>query len=312
MSESDWPIPWAPVAGSRTGVLASIESALAEGTRGGLARLPLGIQDRFIDLLARAAKAVDKRHTKAAETYIATALPSLPDAQRDDLVLQSWRYFLTMLVRNAAFDRRVPAATRLTHYELDFSPEARAIFETGASCIAVSPHLGDFEAGAALFPAIGFRHFYAVAKPPKNRPLSLATQRLRESRGYRVINRRGAWTDLAKIVAAGGSVALLLDQRPFGKAVIAPFFGRMTRCERGAAVLLRRLEVPVVVGACLTTDTPYRYKMSFRTVLEPKELTGQTPEQIVTRVNAEMESLILRYPEQYFWLHDRFRDDAKV
>lgn len=309
---NDWPIPWAPVAGNRTGLLASIESVLAEGTLGGLSRLPIRLQDRLIDLLARTVRAVDRRHTRAAQGFIAQALPSLSAAARDDLVLQSWRYFLTMLVRNVAFDRNVPVATRLSHYELDFSPESRPIFERGASCIAVTPHLGDFEAGAALFPAIGFRHFYAVAKPPKNRPLSLSTQRLREGRGYRVINRRGAWTDIARIVGAGGTVALLLDQRPHGKAVIAKFFGRDTRCERGAAVLIRRLEVPVVIGACYTTDTPYRYVMSFRTVLEPRELKGLSPEAIVARVNAEMESLILRHPGQYFWLHDRFRDDPKA
>jgi lauroyl/myristoyl acyltransferase len=77
-------------------------------------------------------------------------------------------------------------------------------------------------------------------------------------------------------------------------------------------VLIRRLEVPVVIGACYTTDTPYRYVMSFRTVLEPRELKGLSPEAIVARVNAEMESLILRHPGQYFWLHDRFRDDPKA
>jgi KDO2-lipid IV(A) lauroyltransferase len=105
---------------------------------------------------------------------------------------------------------------------------------------------------------------------------------------------------------------LLLDQRPHGKAVIAPFFGRPARCERGAAVLLRRLEMPVLVGACYTTDVPYRYKISFPTVIAPGELSGASPEAIVGRVNAEMEALILRHPEQYFWLHDRFRDAPTV
>ena len=305
---TDWPIPWEPVAGNRTGVLASLESVLAEGTLGGLSRLPARAQEAFIDAIARAARRVDRRHTRAARDFVAQALPALDPAAREDLVLQSWRYFLTLLVRNVAFDRHVPVATRLAHYERDFSPEVEDLFERHAASIVVSPHLGDFEAGAAFFPAIGFPHFYAVAKPPKNRPLSISTQRLREGRGYRVIHRKGAFADMARIVAAGGSVALLLDQRPHGKAVIAPFFGRPARSERGAAVLLRRLSVPVIMGACFTTEVPYRYRMSFRTVLTPEELSGASPEAIVSRVNAETEKLILGHPEQYFWLHDRFRD----
>lgn len=305
---SDWPIPWAPVAGNRAGALAWLESVLAEGTLGGLARLPARGQDAIVGLLARTARRVDPRHTQAAREFIAQALPALDANAREALVLQSWRYFLTLLLRNVAFDRHVPLATRSAHYELELCPAARDIFDRRTPCIVVTAHVGDFEAGAALFPALGFRHAYAVVRPPRNRPLSLSTQRLREGRGYRVIHRRGAWADIAKIAAAGGSVMLLLDQRPHGKAVVAPFFGRPAPCERGAAVLLRRLELPVLIGACYTTDVPYRYRMVFPTALAPGELSGASPEAIVTRVNAEMESLILRHPEQYFWLHDRFRD----
>ena len=305
---SDWPIPWAPVAGSRTGAAAWLESVLAEGTLGGLSRLPAGAQDALVGMLARAARRVDPRHTKAAREFVDQALPSLPTGEREALVLQSWRYFLMLLLRNVAFDRHVPLASRVSHYEQEFSPAAREIFDRRTPCIVITAHVGDFEAGAALFPAMGFRHAYAVVRPPKNRPLSLSTQRMREGRGYRVIHRRGAWNDIAKIAAGGGTVMLLLDQRPHGKAVIAPFFGRPARCERGAAVLLRRLDMPVIVGACYTTDVPYRYRMYFPTMIAPGELKGASPEAIVGRINAEMEALILRHPEQYFWLHDRFRD----
>ena len=305
---SDWPIPWAPVAGSRTGAAAWLESVLAEGTLGGLSRLPAGAQDALVGMLARVARRVDPRHTKAAREFVDQALPSLPTGEREALVLQSWRYFLMLLLRNVAFDRHVPLASRVSHYEQEFSPAAREIFDRRTPCIVITAHVGDFEAGAALFPAMGFRHAYAVVRPPKNRPLSLSTQRMREGRGYRVIHRRGAWNDIAKIAAGGGTVMLLLDQRPHGKAVIAPFFGRPARCERGAAVLLRRLDMPVIVGACYTTDVPYRYRMYFPTMIAPGELKGASPEAIVGRINAEMEALILRHPEQYFWLHDRFRD----
>ena len=307
-SVSDWPIPWAPVAGSRTGALAWLESVLAEGTLGGLSRLPAGAQDALAGMLARVAMRVDPRHTRAAREFLAQALPSLPAGEREALVLQSWRYFLMLLLRNVAFDRHVPLATRVSHYAQEFSPAAQEIFDRKTPCIVITAHVGDFEAGAALFPAMGFRHVYAVVRPPKNRPLSLSTQRLREGRGYRVIHRNGAWNDIARIAGAGGSVMLLLDQRPHGKAVTAPFFGRPARCERGAAVLLRRLDMPVLVGACYTTGVPYRYRMCFPTVIAPGELKGASPEAIVGRVNAEMEALILRHPEQYFWLHDRFRD----
>ncbi|MFM7280995.1 MAG: hypothetical protein ACKO32_04355, partial [Planctomycetia bacterium] len=40
---------------------------------------------------------------------------------------------------------------------------------------------------------------------------------------------------------------------------------------------------------------------------EPEELTGASPEAVAARINAELERLILACPDQYFWLHDRYR-----
>ena len=42
-------------------------------------------------------------------------------------------------------------------------------------------------------------------------------------------------------------------------------------------------------------------------VLWPDELAGQSPEAVVTLINGELERMILARPEQYFWLHDRYR-----
>jgi lauroyl/myristoyl acyltransferase len=42
-------------------------------------------------------------------------------------------------------------------------------------------------------------------------------------------------------------------------------------------------------------------------VLQPRDFAGASPEEIATRINASLERLILARPEQYFWLHDRYR-----
>ena len=101
---------------------------------------------------------------------------------------------------------------------------------------------------------------------------------------------------------------MLLDQRPRGSFAMAPFFGRVAQCERSAAVLMKRLKVPIVFGACYLTDRPFHYDLRFPTRLEPEELGKLSVNQIVERVNAEQEALILAHPEQYFWIHDRYRD----
>ena len=42
-------------------------------------------------------------------------------------------------------------------------------------------------------------------------------------------------------------------------------------------------------------------------VIWPEESAGKSPEEIATLVNREIERLVLEHPEQYFWLHERYR-----
>ena len=65
--------------------------------------------------------------------------------------------------------------------------------------------------------------------------------------------------------------------------------------------------MPVIIFACLR-EAPLRWRLVCRSVLWPEELEGVSPRGLATRINRELESLILEHPDQYFWLHDRYRD----
>ena len=101
---------------------------------------------------------------------------------------------------------------------------------------------------------------------------------------------------------------MVLDQRARMRPILAPFFGRPARCDRSAGVLMKRLRAPVLVIACTLTDDPYLYRIEFYDCLWPDELKAKGPVDIATRVNQAFERMILDYPDQYFWLHDRFKD----
>jgi KDO2-lipid IV(A) lauroyltransferase len=161
----------------------------------------------------------------------------------------------------------------------------------------------------AIGARIGIAPTYAISRPPRNRPLSRFAQRVREARGYRLIPRQGAIEHLLAVVRGGGWVGLMLDQRAHGKdnTIVAPFFGRPARCERSIPVLARRIKKPIVFGATYRTARPFHYRTVVDRVLWPEQLSELAPEAIAAAINAEMERHILIAPEQYFWLHDRYR-----
>jgi KDO2-lipid IV(A) lauroyltransferase len=301
-----WPIPWQPVEGAVRGPLAWAEYVTARGALGGLARLPLATQRALVAGIARLARRFDARHTGAARTFVAQALPDLSADERERMVLAAWRHFLALTVRNSAFHRHVSPQDIVGHYALHACDDALRVRDARQGGLVVSCHVGDWEAGALVMPALGFGPFYGVARPPRNAPLSRFVQRQRERYGMRVLARHGAVAAIPRIVAAGGYVGLLMDQRARKKTVLAPFFGRPAHCERTIAVLVKRLRAPILLTACYVTGVPFRYELHLPRVIWPDELAGLAPEDIVTRLNTEMERMILRHPEQYFWLHDRY------
>ena len=74
-------------------------------------------------------------------------------------------------------------------------------------------------------------------------------------------------------------------------------------------MLARRLRLPIVYFHCLRAEEPFRYRMRFTRIVKSEEVRSMSVEELAALSNEEAERAILGCPEQYFWLHDRFRQD---
>jgi len=305
----DWPVPRQEALGTRGGALAWLEYMAGRGALGALSRAPEAPREAFVGAFARMARRLDRSHSDAARDFLRTAYGSaLTSEDIEARVLTAWRHFLRVTIESAGFAHRVDFAKLGDHLDgVELHPDAERLRAQRKGAIFVTAHLGDWEAGSAALAHLGFDPFYAVVKAPKNRPLSGYLQRLREARGLRSLPRRGAMQHASQILRGGGYLGMVLDQRARMRPVLAPYFGRLARCDRSAGVLMKRLRTPVLVGACYRTG-PWRWRVHIPTVIHPDELSGVDPEAIVGRLNREFEARIREMPDQYFWLHDRYRD----
>lgn len=313
-TESPWmeprtnePVPDQEVLGSRTGVMAWLEFALARIIVILASSLPHGLRELLVRALARLAAVLARERSRAAGAYLEQALGPMSRGERARRVRQAWQHLLRLTLDAERFAREVPPGLYPERAKVEMCPQAAAIAREGRPCVLVGAHVGDWENGVALMPHLGFSPLYVISKPPKNRYLAVHAQRLRKSRGIRLLPRRGAMEFVPAVIRGGGTVAMMLDQRARVKPVMAPLFGRLATADRSAGVLLRRLKVPLVFVAIYRAQAPFHYRVVFPAVIEPGELAGATPEEVAGRVNRELEQLILACPEQYFWLHDRYR-----
>ena len=304
-----------PVHGTRKTPLAWIETALFRGLIGGISRLPWSWVSALAGGLARLAKRLDRRHTEAARGFLTTALgPDLDSEERERLILRAYRHMVLVALESERFhgERAVPELRR--RYEVIAEPGLREQLQD-SGVVIITAHVGNWELSSAVIADWLGKPFYAVAKPPKNYYFSRYVQASRESRGVYVLPRRGAMSKAPKVLAAGGALGMLLDQRARTRPVMAEFFGRTARCDRSAGVLLRRLLMPMLFlsserleGAeAPGRDGPY-FRMRLGPLWSAEEFAGSRPEEIARRINAEFERMILARPDQYLWLHDRYKE----
>jgi len=301
-------------AGTRRTPAAWLEDRALAGALCCTARLPWRGVDAFLGGLARVAHAFSGSRNRAAREFLGAARdagalgPGVDDAALERFVVDAYRHLFRVVVEADRVARRVPRERLLERVDLVLAPRVRELADRGEPVVMVTPHLGNWEVGSMVAAAIGFEPFAAIAKPAKNHFVSLRIMRSRRARGIRVLPRRGAMAEAPRLVREGTTLALLLDQRARTKPVLAPFFGRPARCDRSAGVLIRRLGVPLVVAGCYRGERPLTFEFRAEDVLEPEELARMNPLAVATRLNGVFERMIRRAPQQYFWLHDRYRD----
>lgn len=283
------------------------------GAQRSVLRLPGPLREGVLRTLAAAGRIFDRRHTEAARTYISAALPNASEAEVKALVVECWRHLMRVALVSEGVTHRVMGGRFGDHYEVNACPEVIELLERPMRAMMITAHAGHWEASCPGVASMGFNPVYAIGKAPRNDYVAGHIQRMRESQGMRLIPRKGAMAAVPAAVRAGGVVGMLLDHRPRQKPVYAPFFGRPAGCDRSAGVLLRRVKAPLVFYGCYSAPgavalKDWRFELRFPRVIFPDELKGLSAEEITTRINVELEGLILHRPDESFWLHDRFRD----
>jgi KDO2-lipid IV(A) lauroyltransferase len=294
--------------GDRNGPRAWLEYFLFRAAIGVIARLPRAAQGALVRVTVRLAMAIDSRRSAYAAGYIRQALGEKADQARvQQLVGAAWHHLVSAVVEDASYNRRVLGPSFAEHYQVELSDPVRRALATPGGGFMVTAHVGMWEAAPPMMAALGFQPLAVVSRPPRNRPLSRFFAETREARGYSLIPRAGAIEGVTAAIKSGGWVGLMLDQRAHGKTIIVPVFGRPAKCERTIPVLVKRLGRPVIFGACYRTDRPFHYRLIVDEVLWPDDLKALDNEAIAEAISKGMERMILRAPEQYLWLHDRYR-----
>ena len=111
---------------------------------------------------------------------------------------------------------------------------------------------------------------------------------------------------MGRALAENKIIAMLVDQNDNKSDLFVNFFGKLASCSKGTAAfhLLRRS--PVVLVTCPYVDNSL--EINFQQI--QFDLTGNQEKDILEvnqKITSALEKVISQYPEQYFWMHRRWR-----
>lgn len=248
-----------------------------------------------------------------ADRNISLVFPDKSKKEREELFDKSLRamgIFIADAVRLDALD----AEWARTHVKLASSAPYEELKERygGRGIIYATGHLGSFEVLGRTMALFGYPMSFIV-RDFNLRMVDAWWRGIRENSGNRVISRTGAFSEVIRRLEHGQDCAILFDQNvKRNHAIFVPFFGRLAATTKTVALAALRTKGPVIVGAISRTgDDQYTIKFEICNFDELCESSSVSHEEkvseITERVTRSMEKLILESPEEWFWMHRRWK-----
>jgi Kdo2-lipid IVA lauroyltransferase/acyltransferase len=183
-----------------------------------------------------------------------------------------------------------------------------AVMARWGRALILTGHLGNWEL-LTLTPKLSGFPTTVVARPldsPWLRPFANA---IRRKAGTVLLDKRGALREAFAALKRGHLVAILLDQNASRReGVFVPFFGYPACTSRSIALLALRTQTPVL-PVFIRRSSRGRHTV---VIYPPLKASSAGPDEdqvaaFTARCNEAIEVAIRAAPEQWFWVHDRWR-----
>ena len=174
--------------------------------------------------------------------------------------------------------------------------------------IFITGHCGNWELLGYALSVVGFP-LSALARPLDNPLINHWVASVREARGLRLITKWGAASVVTDLIQKGGRVGFIADQNAGDQGLFVPFFGRLASTYKSIALIAMRYDVPIVAVHARRIDRHMHYEIKCHDAIFPEDWAGQPdPLYYVTaRFARAIESMVRAAPEQYLWLHRRWK-----
>jgi len=232
------------------------------------------------------------------------AFPKLPSTERKNIARENYRWFARFCMDVLHMDSWKGRTSEIVYCQNSEILDQALSEKKGV--LLISGHFGNWEIIPPTLAEKGYKVVMYVGR--QTNPLTNQLQNsARASFGVETIDKsKRATLQMGRALAENKIIAMLVDQNDNKSDLFINFFGKLASSSKGTAAFHLLRKSPVVLVTC-----PYvgnRLEINFQHI--SFNLTGNQEQDILEvaqKITSALEKVIRKYPEQYFWMHRRWR-----
>ena len=238
---------------------------------------------------------------RVAITNIGIALPQKTPSEIQSILKKCYIHF-GMLISDFL---RLPRLNEKNISDIiNLDSTTKKLLEENTPSIIMTGHFGNWE---MFLPVLGYNGFNitGVAQIQKNKAGEKFFNWLRNCKNSTLIAKKNPIKEINKILDKGNHLLLVSDQNAGARGTINNFFGMPTSTPKGAAILNTKKNIPIIM-VFIMMNSDYSYSMYSKELITQSSSKTQRIIDINQTYNNELEKIIKKHPEQYFWFHKKW------
>ena len=275
--------------------------------------LPTAMALSLARLLGRIYCAMSRRRKIAMRNLDIAFRDTITLKSKQLIVLRSFEHFMGSVLWFVLRDRYARDVDGL----FEISPVEDSLLRSSHSggLVFLSAHVGDWEM-AHHYLALRGIHVAVVTRKIANPFIDREVARRRANQGARTIAKEGALMALRQALRRGEPVGLLADQNCPARQRFFDFLGTPASSYTDFARVLARTTAPILFITCMRKDHDSRFQVVVRDLGSNLPATSGLTSPQRARVRADalvrhyllvIEELTRSHPEQYLWIHRRWK-----
>ena len=252
---------------------------------------------------------LDKKHRKIAQVNLDLAYGDALSQEEKERITKTCYLNLVLSLVDFVKNQGISREKLLKKVTFKNDVVLEEALKQGKKVILMTAHYGNWEL-VALSIAAKFGEMTIIGRELDSPGMNAILKQNREQFGIELIDKKGAMKSMIAALKNNRMLGLLVDQNTSeNEGLLIDFFGKPARHTPSAAILSRRFNA-VIIPVFITTKDHQHYELQFYDPIET-EKTDDKEQDILHSVQKQAkitEEVIKKRPEEWFWLHQRWKN----